>query len=158
MLIYRLGLVKISAGLLLLIGVILVCKPPFIFHEDGAQVLHRECWTQSRTWNHFLLPSTLTTRSTIWAWSWRWPAACPGVQWTCWWPGSYSHWTKNDHLWIIIENAQSIIHLPQKGSNWALWDPLGPFLDGSPRILGFFIIHHLFWWPLVPPRQLLSAF
>ena len=39
MLIYRLGLVKISAGLLLLIGVILVCKPPFIFHEDGAQVI-----------------------------------------------------------------------------------------------------------------------
>jgi len=33
----RLGLTKISAGLLLLLGVILVCKPPFLFHEDGAQ-------------------------------------------------------------------------------------------------------------------------
>ena len=67
-------------------------------------------------------------------------------------------WTKKDHLWMIIENAQSTIHLPQKGSSWAWWDPLRPDFDGFSRIVGFFIIHHLFWWPLVPPRQLLSAF
>ena len=58
----------------------------------------------------------------------------------------------------IIENTQSTIHVPQKESSWAQWDPLWSFLDGFPWIVGYFIIHHLFWWLLVPPRQLSSAF
>ena len=53
------------------------------------------------------------------------------------------------------ELSESVL---QKGSSWALWDPLRPVLDEFPQIVGFFIIHHLFWWPLVPPRQLSSAF
>ena len=44
----------------------------------------------------------------------------------------------------IIENSQSTIHLLQKGSSWAYWDPLRPSLDGFHRIVGFFVIHQLF--------------
>ena len=50
----------------------------------------------------------------------------------------------------IIENSQSTIHLLQKGTSWAYWDPLRPSLDGFHRIVGFFVIHQLFLWPLIP--------
>ena len=50
----------------------------------------------------------------------------------------------------IIENSQSTIHLLQKGTSWAYWDPLRPSLDGFHRIVGFFVIHQLFSWPLIP--------
>ena len=36
-----LGPAKITAGLLLLVGVVLVCRPPFLFHVPGPQVT---CW------------------------------------------------------------------------------------------------------------------
>ena len=50
----------------------------------------------------------------------------------------------------IIENSLSTIHLLQKGTSWAYWDPLRPSLDGFHRIVGFFFIHQLFLWPLIP--------
>ena len=50
----------------------------------------------------------------------------------------------------IIENSQSTIHLLQKGTSWAYWDPLRPSLDWFHRIVGFFVIHQLFLWPLIP--------
>ena len=50
----------------------------------------------------------------------------------------------------IIENSQSTIHLLQKGTSWTYWDPLRPSLDGFHRIVGFFVIHQLFLWPLIP--------
>ena len=34
-----LGPAKITAGLLLLVGVVLVCRPPFLFHVPGPQVI-----------------------------------------------------------------------------------------------------------------------
>ena len=79
-------------------------------------------------------------------------------------PLGASNWWR--HLWTAQNQKQSFSEsslfpseltesVLQKGSSWY---PLRPDLDGFSWIIGFFIIHHLFWWPLVPPSQLLSAF